>query len=150
MHSIFLDFIFLISSFLSSNDLYGAARREVISLCHLFRKAGIRIEYVMQLPKRISKGRLLQLHIQALQVTACGYKNSSSKLIMAKNLKWDMLQFCTLIFQYDIHRNVFVALLRIFYQILISYCKFSMPKALKWGMLCLCTLIFQFDIHKTL
>ena len=55
MHSIFLDFIFLISSFLSSNDLYGAARREVISLCHLFRKAGIRIEYVMQLPKRISK-----------------------------------------------------------------------------------------------
>ena len=37
----------------------------------------------------------------------------------------------------------FVALLRIFYQILISYCKFFMPKALKWGMLYLYTLIFQ-------
>ena len=31
----------------------------------------------------------------------------------------------------------------IFYQILISYCKFIKTKALKWGMLCLCTLIFS-------
>ena len=37
----------------------------------------------------------------------------------------------------------FVALLRIFKQILMSYCKFIMPKALKWGMVCLCILIFQ-------
>ena len=53
-------------------------------------------------PKRISKrgsvlkvckGRLLQLQIQALQVTECDYKNSSSKFITAKP------------FQYDIHKN---------------------------------------------
>jgi hypothetical protein len=42
-----------------------------------------------------SKGWWLQLQIQALQVTKCGYKNGSSKLIMAKPL----------IFQYDIHKN---------------------------------------------
>jgi hypothetical protein len=30
---------------------------------------------------------LLQLQIRALQVTECGYKNSSSKSIMAKSLK---------------------------------------------------------------
>ena len=30
-----------------------------------------------------SKGQLLQLQIQALQVTEFGYKNSSSKFIMA-------------------------------------------------------------------
>ena len=33
------------------------------------------------------KGWLLQLQIQALKVTECGYKNSSSKFIMAKPLK---------------------------------------------------------------
>jgi len=38
-----------------------------------------------------SKGRLLQLQIQALQVTECGYKNCSSKFIMAKPLKLGML-----------------------------------------------------------
>ena len=37
---------------------------------------------------------------------------------------------------------VICGLLRIFYQILILYCKFIIPKALKWGMLNLCTLIF--------
>ena len=37
----------------------------------------------------------------------------------------------------------FVALLRIFFQIFISYCKFIMSKALKWCMLHLCTLIFH-------
>ena len=51
-----------------------------------------------------SKGRLLQLQIQALQVTEFGYKNSSSKFIMVKALKWGMLRLCTLIFQYDIHK----------------------------------------------
>ena len=50
-------------------------------------------------------GRLLQLQIQALQVTECGYKNSSSKLFMAKALKWGLLHLFTLIFQYDIHKN---------------------------------------------
>jgi hypothetical protein len=34
-----------------------------------------------------SEGRLLQLQIQALQVTECGYKISSSKFIMEKPLK---------------------------------------------------------------
>ena len=52
-----------------------------------------------------SKGGLLQLQIQALQVTECGYKNSSSKYIIPKPLKWGMLHLCTLIFQYDIHKN---------------------------------------------
>ena len=37
----------------------------------------------------------------------------------------------------------FVALLSIFFQIFISYCKFIMSKALKWYMLHLCTLIFH-------
>ena len=80
----------------------------------------------------------------------------SSKFIIPKPLKWGMLGLCTLIFQYDNHKNAlknqynwdyypdyflsFVA------QILISYCKFSMPKALKWGVLRLCTLTFQYDI----
>ena len=45
-----------------------------------------------------SKERLLQLQIQALQVTECGYKNSSNKFIMAKPLKRGMLRLCTLIF----------------------------------------------------
>ena len=52
-----------------------------------------------------SKRRLLQLQIQALQLTECGYKNSASKFIMAKPLKWGMLRLCTLIFQYDVHKN---------------------------------------------
>ena len=39
-----------------------------------------------------SKVRLLQLQIQALQVTECGYKNSSSKVIMPKTLKWGMFK----------------------------------------------------------
>ena len=64
--------------------------------------------------KRISKrGNVLKVRggcynyrIKALQVTECGYKNSSSKFIMAKPLKWGMLRLCTLIFQYDIHKNV--------------------------------------------
>ena len=34
-----------------------------------------------------SKGRLLQLQIQALKVTESGYQNSSRKFIMAKHLK---------------------------------------------------------------
>ena len=38
-------------------------------------------------------------------MTECGYKNSSSKFIMAKALKWGMLHLFTLIFQYDIHKN---------------------------------------------
>ena len=38
---------------------------------------------------------------------------------------------------------LFVALLRIFYQIPISYCKFIMSKALKWHKLRLCTLFIQ-------
>ena len=33
------------------------------------------------------------------------YKNSCSRLIMAKPLKWGMLRLCTLIFQYDTHTN---------------------------------------------
>jgi len=37
----------------------------------------------------------------------------------------------------------FVALLRIFFQTFISYCKFIMSKALKWGMICPDTLIFS-------
>ena len=53
------------------------------------------------LPKGISKEKLLQLQIQALQVTECAYKNSSNKFIMAKPVKC----LCTLIFQYDIHKN---------------------------------------------
>ena len=44
----------------------------------------------------------------------------------------------------------FVTLSRIFYQILISYCKFIMLKALKWGMLGFCTMIFQKDMDKML
>ena len=52
-----------------------------------------------------SKGQLLQLQIQALQVAECGYKNSSSKVIMEKPLKWGMLRLCTLTFQYDIQKN---------------------------------------------
>ena len=51
-----------------------------------------------------SKGQLLQLQIQALQGTECGYKNSSSKFVMAKPLKWGKLGLCTLIFQYDNHK----------------------------------------------
>ena len=42
----------------------------------------------------------------------------------------------------------FVALLRTFYQILTSYCKFIMTKALKWGMLHLFTLIFHYNKYK--
>jgi hypothetical protein len=42
----------------------------------------------------------------------------------------------------------FVALFRIFYQNLNSYCKFIMLKALKCCKLHLCTLVFQQDIHK--
>ena len=69
--------------------------------------------FLVFLAKRISKrgsvlkvkGRLLQLQIQALQKTECGYKNSSSEFIMAKPLKWGILRLCTLIFQYDIHKN---------------------------------------------
>ena len=52
-----------------------------------------------------SKGWLLQLQIQAIQVTECGYKNSSSKFVMAKTLNFGMLHLCTSIFQYDIHKN---------------------------------------------
>ena len=51
------------------------------------------------------KGWLLQLQIQALQVTEYGYKNSSSKFITKKPLKLGMLRLCTLIFQYDIHKH---------------------------------------------
>ena len=36
----------------------------------------------------------------------------------------------------------FMALLRMFYQIFTSYCKFIRSKALKWCILCLSTLIF--------
>ena len=38
----------------------------------------------------------------------------------------------------------FVALLRNFYQIRISYCKCIMPKDLKWGMLRLCNFLVQY------
>ena len=40
-----------------------------------------------------------------VQVTECGYKNSSSKFVMAKTLNFGMLHLCTSIFQYDIHKN---------------------------------------------
>ena len=57
-----------------------------------FRTRGL--ESFNPVTKRISKRgsvlkvlQLLQLQIQALQVTECGYKNSSSKFILAKPLK---------------------------------------------------------------
>ena len=40
-----------------------------------------------------SKGRLLQLQIQALQVIECGHENTSSKFIMAKPLRWSISQY---------------------------------------------------------
>ena len=40
-----------------------------------------------------SKGRLVQLQIQPIQVMKCGYKNNCSKFIMAKPLKWPSLYF---------------------------------------------------------
>ena len=56
---------------------------------------------------KVRGGYILQLQIQALQVTESGYRNSSSKFIMANPLKWGMLCLFNLIFQYDIHKNAF-------------------------------------------
>ena len=41
-----------------------------------------------------------------------------------------------------------MTLLWIFWQILISYCKFLMPRPLKWGILGACIIILSQDIHK--
>ena len=44
---------------------------------------------------------------QFLPITAAkDEKYFSSKFIVPKPLKWDMLRLCTLIFRYDIHKNV--------------------------------------------
>ena len=72
-------------------DIYEAL--QLIFLLQSFQMLIITHEASVQCDQ--SKGRLLQLQIQALQVTECGYKKSSSKFIMAKPLKWGMLPLCT-------------------------------------------------------
>ena len=68
-----------------------AALGALCKLCSFFGK-----EYKWEGQCTQSKGRLLQLQIQTLQVTECGYKKSSSKLIMAKpeRIKGSGLEWC--------------------------------------------------------
>ena len=48
------------------------------------------------------------------------------------------------------YRMCICASFRIFWQIVISYCKFLMSKALKWNILGVCTIIVSKDIYKNL